>query len=106
MVLATMADSSEREELEDLIEEWNATRLDMFIISKPDAVSRFYLFISFAILNCGKIYWFTYRTTIFQLYFSESGVFGQYAILFSRARFERHQSSDEGSSREQFGYYR
>ena len=55
MVLATMADSSEREELEDLIEEWNATRLDMFIISKPDAVSRFYLFISFAILNCGKI---------------------------------------------------
>jgi hypothetical protein len=39
MVLATMADSSEREELEKLIEDWNASRLDMFTISKPDAVS-------------------------------------------------------------------
>jgi hypothetical protein len=39
MVLATMADSSEREELEGLIEDWNASRLDMFTISKPDAVS-------------------------------------------------------------------
>ena len=34
-----MADSSEREELEKLIENWNASRLDMFTISKPDAVS-------------------------------------------------------------------
>ena len=39
MVLATMGDSSEREELEKLIEDWNASRLDMFTISKPDAVS-------------------------------------------------------------------
>ena len=42
MVFTTMADS-EREELENLIEDWNASRLDMFTISKPDAVSRFYL---------------------------------------------------------------
>ena len=39
MVVRTMADPSEREELENLIEEWNATRLDMFAIKKPDAVS-------------------------------------------------------------------
>ena len=40
-----MADSSEREELEELIEEWNATRLDMFTISEPDAVSRFFIYL-------------------------------------------------------------
>ena len=42
MVIATMAESSEREELEKLIEDWNASRLDMFAISKPDAVSLVY----------------------------------------------------------------
>lgn len=58
MVFAAMADSSEREELEKLIEGWNASRLDMFTMSKPDAV-RFLMFtflhLSFATLNCGHI---------------------------------------------------
>lgn len=51
-----MADS-EREELEKLIEDWNASRLDMFTISKPDAVSDYiYIrFFSLYIKSCGQI---------------------------------------------------
>lgn len=67
MVLATMADS-EREELEKLIEDWNASRLDMFTISKPDAVSDCYVhsfFLAFypklwsnLMINVSKLHYF------------------------------------------------
>lgn len=53
-MVITMADS-EREELEKLIEDWNASRLDMFTISKPDAVSNFIYarFFSHFVQSCG-----------------------------------------------------
>lgn len=88
---------AEGREVETLIEDWNASRVDIFAISKPNNVGFItFHYLSF-LVDFMTMLWFAdsymFQTAksnpFFLITVSELGILWCYAVLFSRTRCER-----------------